>query len=85
MAYPKDDQYTQWGDDKFLVHEDLHKNSDGDLIKVVRVYLDKWEPGVAPNITYEKLYEQRDNNGQFLVPENTTARIVRTYPGVTRL
>jgi hypothetical protein len=84
MAYDRDDQYTQWGDEQFLVHEDLHKNSDGDLIKVVRVYQDKWKPGVEPDITYTKVYEQRDAGELLLGAENVTARIVRVYFNVVR-
>jgi len=84
-VYEQDGQYTQNTENEYLIYEDLHKNSNGDLIKVVRRFRDKWQPGVNDDIIYTQVYEQRDPLGALLgSPYNDTAVIVRVYPKPVR-
>ena len=83
-VYPRDDMYTSNMSNELLVYEDMHKNSNGDLIKTVRVFRDKWKPGVDDDIAYTQLFEQRDALGALVPLLNVTSVIVRTYPTPVR-
>lgn len=72
--------YTSNFSNEFLRWELIHKNSTDDIVRVDRVFRDKWQPGVAPDVVYTQIYEQLDAMGAVDAGANTVVKIVKVYP-----
>lgn len=75
----QENQYTSYNDNQRLKYEILYKNSDGDLVKIERVFLDMWNPGVEPDVVYTQIYEQCDASGVAVPSKNVIASSTKVY------
>lgn len=72
--------YTENSSNEFLRWELIYKNSTDDIVKIERVFRDKWNPGVAPDVVWTQVYEQLDSLGAVDAGANTVVKIVKVYP-----